>query len=176
MLPFLVTRAYGAPSAWFGYLLAAGGAAATVAALVVGSRRPPRRPLATSYGCYAIGLAAVAGLGVAPGVLVGAVFAAAMFAATTVGNLLQDSVLGRAVPRELRGRVGSLDWVAATASAPLSVVVAAVVAGHAGIRAVFVGAGLLAAATSVLGLLLLGRTGEPAVSDEPRTEPVGAAA
>ena len=74
---------------------------------------------------YALGLGAIAGLGLAPDLLVGAVFIAVFFVGATAGNVLQDSVLGSRVPRELRGRVWSLDWVAATAAAPLSVVVAA---------------------------------------------------
>jgi hypothetical protein len=76
------------------------------------------------------------------------------------------------VPRELRGRVSSLDWVAATAAAPLSVTLAAGLAGLVGIRATYVGAGLLAAAASLLGLLLLLRAGEPAASPVPHEPPV----
>jgi MFS family permease len=161
MLPVLVTRAYGAPTASFGYLIAVGGVAATLAAVVVGSRRPPRRPLAASYTTYALGLGAVAGLGLAPNSVVAAGFMVVFFVGATAGNLFQDSVLGSRVPRELRGRVSSLDWVAATAAAPLSVVVAALAADHIGIRTTYVAAGLAAAVCSVGGLLLLLRSGEP---------------
>ncbi len=161
MLPVLVSRGYGAPTASFGYLIAVGGVAATVAAAVVGSRPRPRRPLASSYATYALGLGAVAGLGIAPGPVVGAVFMVVFFVGATAGNVLQDSVLGSRVPRELRGRVGSLDWVAATAAAPLSVVVAALSADHAGIRPTYVVAGLAASLCSLAGLVLLRRTGEP---------------
>ena len=126
MLPFLVSRGYHAPVASFGYLIAVGGVAATVAAVVVGTRPAPRRPLMASYLTYALGLGAIAGLGLAPNLLVAGVCMAVFFVGATVGNVFQDSVLGSRVPRELRGRVSSLDWVAATAAAPLSVVVAAV--------------------------------------------------
>jgi MFS family permease len=161
MLPVLVTRAYDAPTASFGYLIAVGGVAATLAAVAVGSRRPPRRPLAASYTTYALGLGAVAGLGLAPNPVVAAGFMVVFFVGATAGNLFQDSVLGSRVPRELRGRVSSLDWVAATAAAPLSVVVAALAADHIGIRTTYVAAGLAAAVCSVGGLLLLLHSGEP---------------
>jgi MFS family permease len=161
MLPVLVSRGYGAPTASFGYLLAVGGVAATIAAVVVGSRRAPRRPLASSYVSYVLGLGAVAGLGLAPGPVVGALFMAVFFVGATTGNLFQDSVLGSRVPRELRGRVSSLDWVAATAAAPLSVVAAALSADHVGIRPTYVVAGVAAAIASLAGLVLLRRTGEP---------------
>jgi MFS family permease len=172
MLPLLVREGYGAPTATFGYLLAAGGVAATLTALVVGSRRPPGRPLTSSYVVYAAGLGAVAGLGLAPGPAVAALFVVVFFVGATAGNLFQDSVLGSRVPRELRGRVSSLDWVAATAAAPLSVTLAAGLAGLVGIRATYVGAGLLAAAASLLGLVLLLRTGEPTATPVPAEPPV----
>lgn len=164
MLPLLVTQGYGASGARFGFLLAVGGVAATLTAVVVGSRRPPERPLATSYAGYAIGLAAVAGLGLASGPLVAAGFVVLLFVGSTAGNILQDSVLGSRVPRELRGRVASLDWVAATAAAPLSVILAALLAETVGIRATYVGAGVLASAASVIGLLLLNSSERPGVS------------
>ena len=174
MLPVLVSRGYGAPTASFGYLLAAGGVAATLAAAVVGSRPRPRRPLASSYTAYALGLGAVAGLGLAPGPFVGAAFMVVFFAGATAGNVLQDSVLGSRVPRELRGRVGSLDWVAATAAAPLSVVAAALSADNVGIRPTYVVAGLAAAVCSLAGLVLLRRTGEPTDHDGAAVSPEAA--
>ncbi len=177
LLPLLVSQGYGAPVASFGYLLAVGGVAATLAALVVGSRRPPRRPLAASYSWYVLGLGAVAGLGLARGPWVATVFVAVLFVGSTVGNLFQDSVLGSRVPRELRGRVSSLDWVAATAAQPLSVVVAALVADHVGIRPTYVLAGLAATLASLAGLVLLLRTGEPTAEAAltVATEPVASA-
>ena len=65
------------------------------------------------------------------------------------------------VARELRGRVSSLDWVAATAAAPVSVVVAALAADQVGIRPTYVVAGIVAAFASLAGLVLLLRSGEP---------------
>jgi MFS family permease len=161
MLPFLVSRGYHAPTASFGYLLAVGGVAATLAAVVVSTRRPPSRPLAASYTTYALGLGSIAGLGLAPNLVVAGVFVALFFVGATVGNVFQDSVLGARVPRELRGRVSSLDWVAATAASPLSVVAAALAADHVGIRPTYVVAGLAAAVASLAGLALLLRSGEP---------------
>ena len=161
MLPLLVTRGYGAPSESFGYLLAVGGAVATLTAVVVGMLRPRRRPLASSYVMYVVGLGAVVGLGLAPDVWVAALFIALMFMGTTAGNIWQDTILGSRIPRHLRGRVSSLDWVAATVSAPLSVTISAALVGQVGIRETFVGAGSIAALGSLVGLLLLLRSGEP---------------
>ena len=161
MLPLLVTRGYGAPSQSFGYLLAVGGVAATVTAVVIGMLRPRRRPLASSYLMYVVGLCAVAGLGLAPDVWVGALFIALMFVGATAGNIWQDTILGSRIPRRLRGRVSSLDWVAGTVSAPLSIAVSAFLVGQVGIRQTFVGAGAVASLGSLLGLLLLLRSGEP---------------
>jgi MFS family permease len=161
MLPLLVTRGYGAASGSFGYLLAIGGAAATVTAAVIGLLSARRRPLASSYVMYAVGLAAVIGVGLAPDISVAAVFVALLFVGATAGNIWQESILGSRIPRRLRGRVSSLDWVAGTVSAPLSVTIAAVLIGQVGIRATFVGAGAAATLASLAGLLLVLRSGEP---------------
>jgi MFS family permease len=161
MLPLLVTRGYGAPTQSFGYLIAVGGAVATATAVVMGMLRPRRRPLASSYVMYIVGLGAMVGLGLAPDVWAGALFIALMFMGTTAGNIWQNTILGSRIPRRLRGRVSSLDWVAATVSAPLSVTVSAALVGQVGIRATFVGAGSIAALGSLVGLLLLLRSGEP---------------
>jgi hypothetical protein len=161
MLPFLVTRGYDAPSSSFGYLLAVGGVASTVTAVAVGTLRPRRRLLASSYLMYAVGLGAVAGLGLVSSVWAAVPCIVVMFIGTTAGNIWQDSVFGRSIPRELRGRIGSLDWVAATVSAPLSVTLSAALATHVGVRETFVLAGTTAAVCSLVGLVLLLRSGEP---------------
>jgi DHA3 family tetracycline resistance protein-like MFS transporter len=161
MLPLLVTRGYGADSGSFGYLLAIGGGAATLTALVVGMLAPRRRPLASSYAMYVVGLGAVIGVGLAPNIRVGAIFVALLFVGATAGNIWQDSVLGSRIPRRLRGRVSSLDWVGATVSAPLSITISAALVGQVGIRATFVVAGAAASLASVMGLLLLLHSGEP---------------
>jgi MFS family permease len=162
LLPFLVTRGYDAPTSAFGYLLAVGGAAATLTAVGVGALRPRRRPLASSYVMYAVGLGSVVGLGVAPGIWVATPFVALLFVGSTAGNIWQDTVLGSAVPRDLRGRVGSLDWVSGTVSAPLSITLSAALAGAVGVRATFVVAGAAATLACVVGLVLVLRSGEPA--------------
>ena len=110
---------------------------------------------------YVVGLGAVMGLGLAPDVWVAAGFITLMFVGATAGNIWQDTILGSRIPRDLRGRVSSLDWVAGTVSAPLSVTISAALVGQVGIRATFVGAGAIAALGSLLGLLLLLRSGEP---------------
>jgi MFS family permease len=161
MLPFLVTHGYGAPSADFGYLLAVGGAAATMTAVLVGALGPRRRPLLSSYVMYVVGLAAVAGLGLAPGVWAATPLMALLFLGTTAGNIWQDTVFGSVVPRRLRGRIGSLDWVASTVSAPLSITLSAALAGHVGVRATFVVAGTGAMTALLVGLLMIVRSGEP---------------
>jgi DHA3 family tetracycline resistance protein-like MFS transporter len=161
MLPLMVTRGYGASSGSFGYLLAIGGGAATLTAAVVAVLPARRRALASSYVMYVVGLAAVIGVGLAPGIGVRAVFVALLFVGATAGNIWQDAILGTRIPRRLRGRVSSLDWVAGTVSAPLSVTISALLIGQVGIRATFVGAGATATLASLVGLLLVLRSGEP---------------
>ena len=160
MLPLLVTRGYGASSGSFGYLLAIGGGAATLTALVVGMLSPRRRPLASSYAMYVVGLAAVIGVGLAPDIRIGAVFVALLFVGATAGNIWQDSVLGSgsapaAWPGEL-ARLGRGRRQCAAVHHDLGG------AGRSGWHPRdLVGAGVAAALASLLGLLLLLHSGEP---------------
>jgi hypothetical protein len=110
---------------------------------------------------YVVGLAAVAGLGLAPGVWVATPLVALLFLGTTAGNIWQDTVLGSVVPRGLRGRVASLDWVASTVSAPLSITVSATLVRHIGVRPTFVVAGTGAMTACLVGLVMMVRSGEP---------------
>ena len=94
-----------------------------------------------------------------------ALFIALFFVGATAGNMLQDTVLGSRVPRELRGRVSSLDWVAATAAAPLSVVIAALSGRPVGIRADVRRGRFAPPWARWPGWLLLLRSGEPSTGD-----------
>lgn len=163
LLPLLVTEGYGADASSLGFVLAVGGAAGTLGALVAGMLPQPRRLLAASYVAYILGLGAVIGLGLVHGPVGAAGFAALLFVGTSLGNVYQDTMIGHHVPRELLGRVRSLDWVAATAMVPLSIVVAAAASGAIGIRATYVVSGALTAGVAALSLGLLLHRGEPTI-------------
>ena len=74
----------------------------------------------------------------------------------TGGIVTWNTLVQRAVPAEILGRVRSVDWLAATALVPLSFVVVGPLADWVGVRPVMIGCGALGAVFTVAAFLLPG--------------------
>jgi hypothetical protein len=84
---------------------------------------------------------ALAGVGLAPDVLVVAACTALTYSGITYGNLIWGALMQTAVPGEMLGRASSVDWLFSICLSPLGIVFAGVLAGSIGVRAtVLVGA------------------------------------
>jgi hypothetical protein len=70
-----------------------------------------------------------------------------MAAGLTAGNIVWATTMGRLVPRELMGRVFSLDWLVSVSLVPLSYGLAGPIAAAIGTKATLLGGGLLACAS-----------------------------
>lgn len=108
----------------FGLVLAANGAGSAIGAGVVASMRMPRRYLTWMLMCWGWSLLPIAAFGFATELWV---FVAASFALGLgggAGQVIWGTLLQRRVPREMLGRVSSLDFVVSLALMPLSMAVA----------------------------------------------------
>ncbi len=160
LLPYLIRNEIGGGAGGFGLVLAGSGIGAIATALVLGQRGLPRRRVlamllgfASGLGCLALyplsgTLAVATGVGVVSGVL----FA---FGEITWSTLMQSHV-----PREMLGRVSSLDWMLSFGLVPISFALAGPVAEALGVEATMIGAGLVSAAI-FLGALLVPGVREP---------------
>ena len=152
-LPLLVRDVLRADARAFGLITAAGGVGEIVGGLFVGHVRLRRIGIAMYL------FAAAGGLGVMtfglfprlPIVLLASVGIGVSF----VGfGVLWESAVQRNVPRELLGRVGSVDWFGSLLLGPVSPLVVGAIVQSVGPAAVFTVAGALAAALC-LGALLV---------------------
>ncbi|HEX9268817.1 MAG TPA: MFS transporter [Candidatus Limnocylindria bacterium] len=152
-LPLLVRDVLRADARAFGLITAAGGVGEIVGGLFVGQVRLRRIGIAMYL------FAAAGGLGVMtfglfprlPIVLLASVGIGVSF----VGfGVLWESAVQRNVPRELLGRVGSVDWFGSLLLGPVSPLVVGAIVQSVGPAAVFTVAGALAAALC-LGALLV---------------------
>ena len=73
----------------------------------------------------------------------------------TFGQGIWGTMMHRLVPREVLGRVTSLDWMTSISLMPVASIAVGFVAASAGSRATLVGAGLLAGGVTVLFLLMI---------------------
>ena len=113
-----------------------------LAALLISQVGLPRRHIAFMYAAFALGAVdlAIYALTSAPWQAMVVAFIASC--GWTAGTVTWNTLVQRAVPAEILGRVRSVDWLAATALVPLSFVIVGPLADWAGVRPVMIGCGV----------------------------------
>jgi Transmembrane secretion effector len=141
LVPYLVKNELHGNAGDLGLVFAAGGAGAVVLALVVGQRGLPRRHITAMYVAWAIGSGALALYTITDATWQAMLIAAVAEAAWAGGGIIWVTMLQRLVPRELLGRVKSLDWLLSIGLGPLSFALCGPAAAWLGVNTVLVGAG-----------------------------------
>jgi len=120
LLPYVVRNDLGAGAGGYGAVLAAAGAGSVLVSLWLSQRGVPRRYLTFMYVTWAIGTLPF--LGYAFGTAVWQLAAAAVVygACMTAGMVVWGVLMTTRVPRELRGRVHSVDWFVSIGLTPVS--------------------------------------------------------
>jgi len=152
LVPFVVKNQMGGDAADFGLVVAVAGLGGATGSVVMGRRGLPRRPVNFVY--WAIGLGelplALYALATRTWHLMALGFVVAFCFST--GMVVWSTMMQTRVPRELLGRVVSLDWFLSIGLVPVSMALTAPVSSAIGIDATFVLAGLLGSAV-LLGML-----------------------
>jgi MFS family permease len=169
LLPYLVKNRLELGADALGLIFVASGLGSMVAALAIGQFSVPRRRITTMYLAWTIGSAALAGYGVMTALWQPMVVAAISGATFMLGQVVWTSLLQELVPRELLGRVSSVDWLVSVGLVPVSFALTGPISGWIGPTPTMVG-GALVAATATIALLFV-----PGVRDPERnaTVPVG---
>jgi hypothetical protein len=120
-----------------GYFFALGGLAGGLSALVASNMRMPRRRVRRMWTYWTIGN--FSALFIAAATNYWPIFLASMIGSSTMslGGVLWESLMQSEVPRELLGRVSSVDWFISLGLAPVGLVAASTVASHVGVRAYY---------------------------------------
>jgi len=152
LLPFLVKNRLQLGPEALGTIFAVSGIGSVVAAIGLGQWGIPRRRITAMYATWTAGVALLAGYGLMTSlwqaILVGAI-SAALF---EIGSVIWVTLLQTLVPRDLLGRVSSLDWLVSTGLVPVSYALTGPMAGAIGPGSTMIGAGLLGAV--LMGALL----------------------
>ena len=149
LVPYLVKNKLHGDAGDLGLVFASGGVGAALIALGVGQRGLPRRHITAMYAAWGF-----ASLALAFYVLTDAPWQAMLIAAIaeggwTGGSVIWVTMLQRLVPRELLGRVKSLDWLLSIGLGPVSFALCGPAAALLGVDAVLVIAGVAAFALTV---------------------------
>ena len=154
LLPYLLKHELGGDSRSLGLVFAAGGVGAIAASLALSQVRIPRRHTAFMYAMFGFGVFDLVLYAVTRAPWQAMVIAFVAECALTAGTLVWNTLLPKAVPAAMLGRVRSLDWLAAFALTPLGYVAVGHVAEAAGVRPVMAACGLIAVALTV-GVFLI---------------------
>jgi predicted MFS family arabinose efflux permease len=157
LVTFLIKEELGASAFALGLVFAAGGVGALVAALVMGQRgRLPRKPLTAYYVAFAISCLLMLGFGLVFDVWQALVISALVQAASATSNILWFTMEYRLVPKEMLGRVGSLDFMIVLAGLPLSYALVGPLADLIGVRETLMATGALGALVMLVPIFIPG--------------------
>jgi DHA3 family tetracycline resistance protein-like MFS transporter len=120
LVPFLVKNRLDLGPESLGAIFAAGGVGSILMAIVIGSLGQPRRRVTVMYAAWSGGVLLLAIYGLMTSLwhaLLASFVTAALF---ELGQVIWTTMLQQRVPRDLLGRVSSLDWLVSTGLVPVS--------------------------------------------------------
>ena len=164
LVPFRIKNDLGGGADAFGLVLAAGGVGAILAAVAMAQLGLPRKHMTFMYVAWAVGCLGIAGLAFATVLWQAMASSFAQQALFASGLIVWGTLIQTLVPARLLGRVTSLDWFVSTSLVPVSFALTGPVAAAVGAEATLAGAGVLAAAATLLCLLI------PGIRDTERAE------
>jgi DHA3 family tetracycline resistance protein-like MFS transporter len=152
LLPYLVKNRLDLGPEALGTIFAVSGIGSILAALLIGQTGLPRLRVTVMYAAFALGVLPFAIYGVMTELWMGMAAGFATAALFQLGQITWNTMLQELVPRDLLGRVSSLDWLVSTALVPVSFALTAPVAGIIGPADTMIGAGVVGAV--LMGALL----------------------
>ena len=163
LVPYVVKNHLHQGAISFGLFLAATGAGWVMGALWVGRRPMTERPIRFMYLWWGWGVLPICFFGIVTATWQLMLAGLALGIGLSTGFIVWTTLMQTRVPRELRGRVSSVDWFASIGFTPLSFALTPAVAAGIGIKWTFIAGGLFAGLTT---LALYYAT--PSLRNEPR--------
>ncbi|HVR88896.1 MAG TPA: MFS transporter [Candidatus Limnocylindria bacterium] len=152
-IPLFIRDVLGADAQLFGLSLAAVGLGEFAGGIFV-AQAGLRRIGIAMYVYSIVGGLAIAGVGLVPSIPTLFAFAVTTGVCLAGFGTLWETAVQRNVPRELLGRVGSVDWFGSFLLGPVAPVLAGIVIQSYGTVPLFIGAGAMAAALGCVGVLV----------------------
>ena len=156
LLPHLVKNDLGGDARALGFIFAAGGISAVLAALALSQASIPRRHTTFMFAMFGFAGLDLVLYSVIQAPWQAMVVAFVAEAAITGGVIVRSTLLQKAVPPAMLGRVRSFDSLAAFALTPLAFVAVGLLSESVGVRPVMAASGILAIALTVAIYLLPG--------------------
>ena len=152
LLPFLIKNDLHATAFGLGLVASATAAGALVSSLAYGQRGLPHRHVLVMYAGWTLFLVAIAAYGIGTSIPELVAFAFIGGTGLAIGQAIWGTMVHRLVPRELLGRVSSLDLVSALSLMPVYMATVGFVAAAIGARTTLIAAGSVGAAITLVFL------------------------
>jgi hypothetical protein len=156
LLPYLIKNDMGGDARSLGFVFAAGGVSAVATSLVLSQVRIPTRHTTFMYAMFGFGVLDLALYALTQAPWQAMIVAFVAECGFTAGVIVWSTLLQKAVPAAMLGRVRSLDWLTATALAPVGFAVVGQLSEAVGTRTVMAACGLAASALTAAIFLLPG--------------------
>jgi len=156
LLPYLVKNELGGDSRSLGLVFAAGGVGAIATSLVLSQVPIPRRHTTFMYAMFGFGVFDLVLYALTQAPWQAMVIALVAETCLTAGVIVWNTLLQKAVPVAMLGRVRGLEWLAAFGLTPLAYVVVGQVSDVVGARSVMAACGILSVALTAMVFLLPG--------------------
>jgi DHA3 family tetracycline resistance protein-like MFS transporter len=181
LLPYLLRHTLHDSKVIVGYTFAVMGLSGALGALVASNLKVPRRRIRVMIAYWTTASFAGIVIGFATNFWEVMIFPVVASPLLLLGNVIWESMMQTEVPRELLGRVSSVDWTMSLGLAPVGIVLAGFLATEWGVRTYFVVMSLVASAPGVW--ILFSRKinaidkdrlkGSVAAAPPPATSPLG---
>lgn len=156
LLPHLIKNDLDADSRSLGLVFAAGGVGAILMSLALSQVPLPRRHTAFMYAMFAFATLDLIAYSLIEAPWQAMVVAFVAECALSAGTLVWNTLLQKAVPAAMLGRVRSLDWLAAFGLTPLGYVIVGQAADAVGVRPIMAACGLVGLALTAAVVLIPG--------------------
>ncbi len=156
LIPYVIKFLLHAPPSGLGQVFASGGLGSVAAAILVGWRGLPRRNVTWMMIAWAGATLALAPVALATSVWQVMALSFVTGGGVAYGNMVWFTFMASLVPRDMIGRVSSLDYLVSFSLTPLSSAATGPIAGVVGIPAVLIGAGLGAGLITLAFVLVPG--------------------
>jgi DHA3 family tetracycline resistance protein-like MFS transporter len=158
LLPLAVKERIGGGARGFGAIVAAAGVGGILAAAYLGQRGLPKRRVVTMYVSWAVSSVGIAVIAVSRSVPLAATVSALTGVGLEIGMVIWNTLVQEQVPRNLLGRVSSLDWMVSLGLTPVSYAIVGPLGVAFGAVPVLVAGGILGGVFLTAGILVPGVT------------------
>lgn len=145
LVPFLLKNRLSLGPDSLGLVFAVGGIGSMAMSVLVGVLGLPKLRVTVMYAAFTFGVAATAGYGVMTALWQAMLITFAIQGTFQLGQVIWTTMLQQLVPRELLGRIVSLDWLTSSALVPISFALTGPVSAALGAETTVIGAAIVGA-------------------------------